>query len=154
MDCGCLGMGRLGSHLCWALKKKKKSLSAAPSLNLFKLYFANPSLGSHCELVIPLGLRAVRRQRLPSRGGKGLCWPCSCHVLCGDVPGCGGLCSAALSHSPHFQLPEENWVTAGVGAGGPAVFGGDCGTVSVFPSIAGCAHPGCWGQGGQCCRVE
>lgn len=44
-------------------------LGAAPCLNLFKLPFANPSLGSRWELVIPLGLRATRGVIWWSRGG-------------------------------------------------------------------------------------
>lgn len=82
---------------------KSKSCSATPRLNLFKLYFANPSLGSHCELVIPLELsRAWRR---PWSWVEGAVCALPGHVLHQDVParwaqlcGDGCLCFVLLLH--------------------------------------------------------
>lgn len=42
------------------MQMEGRSGCCACSLRLLKVHFANPSLGSHCELVILLGLRAVQ----------------------------------------------------------------------------------------------
>lgn len=97
---------------------QKKKFRYCTQINLFKLYFPNPSLGSHCELVIPVGLRALRG------GGAG--------VGRGCVIPTGATCSAGMCRQRwvRWALLREVWVTQrGVGdsrSAGPCGFGVVC----------------------------
>lgn len=112
-------------------QKKKKSLSAAPSLNLFKLYFANPSLGSHCELVIPLGLRAVRWQRPPGREGA-VSAPPAPRALLGRARVWWALLGSSVPLPP-FPAARGELGDSRSGCWVPAVLVSLVGTVGLFP---------------------